>query len=85
LVDGSVVMVDNVFSLLGLKHNKHKTSSQLLAIAAKEVERPIFFSSLIILTVLLPLFSYEGVEAMLFQPISVFFIVPIIIDVIVNL
>ncbi|HCV02505.1 MAG TPA: CusA/CzcA family heavy metal efflux RND transporter, partial [Pseudoalteromonas sp.] len=63
LVDGSVVMVENVFRHLGMKHNQHKPPAELVAIAAKEVARPIFFASLIILTVFLPLFSFEGVEA----------------------
>ncbi|MDI4668649.1 CusA/CzcA family heavy metal efflux RND transporter [Pseudoalteromonas shioyasakiensis] len=85
LVDGSVVMVENVFRHLGLKHNQHKPSSQLVAIAAKEVARPIFFASLIILTVFLPLFSFEGVEAKLFQPMAVSIILAIISAVIVAL
>lgn len=85
LVDGSVVMVENVFRHLGLKHNQHKPSSQLVAIAAKEVARPIFFASLIILTVFLPLFSFEGVEAKLFQPMAVSIMLAIISAVIVAL
>ena len=85
LVDGSVVMVENVFRHLGLKHNQHKPSSELVAIAAKEVARPIFFASLIILTVFLPLFSFEGVEAKLFQPMAVSIMLAIISAVIVAL
>jgi len=85
LVDGSVVMVENVFRHLGLKHNQHKPYSQLVAIAAKEVARPIFFASLIILTVFLPLFSFEGVEAKLFQPMAVSIMLAIISAVIVAL
>ena len=85
LVDGSVVMVENVFRHLGLKNNQHKSPAELVATAAKEVARPIFFASLIILTVFLPLFSFEGVEAKLFQPMAVSIMLAIISAVIVAL
>jgi heavy metal efflux system protein len=39
--------------------------------AGKEVARPIFFATAIILVVFMPLFSFEGVEAKLFQPMAI--------------
>ncbi|QMW16503.1 MULTISPECIES: efflux RND transporter permease subunit [Pseudoalteromonas] len=85
LVDGSVVMVENIFRHLGLKHNQGKSSRELVAVAAKEVARPVFFASLIILTVFLPLFSFEGVEAKLFQPMAVSIMLAIVSAMIVAL
>ncbi|GLP96526.1 efflux RND transporter permease subunit [Paraferrimonas sedimenticola] len=86
LVDGSVVMVENMFKHLskkeaetsgGLPSNlspseaKKAGIAQKLKTAGREVARPIFFATAIILVVFMPLFSFEGVEAKLFQPMAV--------------
>mgnify|MGYP000437774261 CR=1 FL=1 len=76
LVDGAVVMVENIFKHLAKAGSDDKplSHSEIKAIvrqAAQSVARPIFFASAIILVVFLPLFSFEGVEAKLFQPMAV--------------
>ncbi len=93
LVDGSVVMVENMFKHLthpdaehdaqratrvgnddkdpvDAAHDNHGIALRLQE-AGKEVARPIFFATAIILVVFMPLFSFEGVEAKLFQPMAV--------------
>ncbi|PHR90536.1 MAG: CusA/CzcA family heavy metal efflux RND transporter [Blastopirellula sp.] len=92
LVDGSVVMVENMFRHLSHPDPEHDDERELLLgpntidpndvgrdtqgiplrllEAGKEVARPIFFAALIILVVFMPLFSFEGVEAKLFQPMA---------------
>lgn len=107
LVDGSVVMVDNMFKHLShpdAEHDKElrtrvgdqdadpydvtKDESGIalrLQIAGKEVVRPIFFATSIILVVFLPLFSFEGVEAKLFQPMAVSIMLAIVASVLVAL
>lgn len=91
LVDGSVVMVDNIIKHLAHPDALHETQTQQrlhahdsdphdvahdsnvelrLQQAGKEVVRPIFFAAAIILVVFMPLFSFEGVEAKLFQPMA---------------
>ena len=77
LVDGAVVMVENIFKHLSLAQasNQQKlTSKQVqttITKAAQLVVRPIFFATAIILVVFMPLFSFEGVEAKLFQPMAI--------------
>ena len=93
LVDGSVVMVENIFKHLTHPDAEHDTQRQSrvdsddvdpvdaahdrhgialrLQEAGKEVARPIFFATAIILVVFMPLFSFEGVEAKLFQPMAI--------------
>ncbi|MCQ8878547.1 CusA/CzcA family heavy metal efflux RND transporter [Pseudoalteromonas shioyasakiensis] len=88
LVDGSVVMVENIFR--HLTKNAVSTASKdsvaaLVAQAAKEVARPVFFAALIILVVFMPLFSFEGVEAKLFQPMAISIMLAIIAAVVVAL
>lgn len=77
LVDGAVVMVENIFKHLDIAQGKAKqklTAEQIqntISQAAQGVVRPIFFATAIILVVFMPLFSFEGVEAKLFQPMAI--------------
>ena len=77
LVDGSVVMVENIFkhltqakALETKSQPKWQVTKQTL-LAAKEVCSPIFFATAIIIVVFAPLFALEGVEGKLFQPMAV--------------
>jgi len=84
LVDGSVVMVENIYKHLSNQNNLTSTKEKI-HIAAKEVARPVFFAALIILVVFLPLFSFQGVEAKLFQPMAISIMLAIIAAVFVAL
>jgi len=73
IVDGSVVMMENIFS--HLTHSEDGTGKprdfQLrIQDAAREVAQPVFFAILIIIVVFAPLFSLEGVEGKLFIPMA---------------
>jgi cobalt-zinc-cadmium resistance protein CzcA len=84
LVDGSVVMVENMFKHLNRADpllNKNSAEQEVplrLKEAGKEVARPVFFAAAIILVVFSPLFSFEGVEAKLFQPMAISIILAVI-------
>ncbi|KZN60558.1 hypothetical protein N473_24030 [Pseudoalteromonas luteoviolacea CPMOR-1] len=89
LVDGSVVMVDNIVRRLNerdsLPRPQQEAVSMVVISAAKEVARSIFFASLIILIVFLPLFSFEGVEAKLFEPMATSIMLAIVFAIVVAL
>jgi heavy metal efflux system protein len=73
IVDGTLVMVEHIVHTLA--HRKSESASKrgvLEAIrdAALEVERPIFFSMLIIISAYIPLFTLERVERRLFTPMA---------------
>lgn len=87
LVDGSVVMVENMFKHLNDASEKGRqlTISSRLKLAGKEVARPVFFAASIILVVFTPLFSFEGVEAKLFQPMAVSIILAVVSAILVAL
>jgi cobalt-zinc-cadmium resistance protein CzcA len=71
MVDGAVVMVENVFRLLS--HSGAKTGAdraKVVLAAAKEVMNPIAFAIMIIIVVFLPLFSLTGLEGKLFKPMA---------------
>src|SRR5262249_35605227 len=64
IVDGTLVMVEHIVHALSQHRSEHSEESVLSAIrdAALEVERPIFFSLLIIISAYIPLFTLERVE-----------------------
>jgi len=51
-------------------HDRHGMAVRIM-FAAREVGRPVFFAVLIIIVVFTPLFSLEGVEGKLFQPMAI--------------
>lgn len=85
LVDGSVVVVENIYQKLSGEKVDGRALSGLVVSAAQEVARPVFFASLIILVVFTPLFSFEGVEAKLFQPMAIAIMLALVCAVIVAL
>jgi len=71
MVDGAVVMMENIFKQLNQANQSQKSTSLQIQIAAREVAKPVFFAVTIIMVVFAPLFSLEGVEGKLFQPMAV--------------
>lgn len=69
LVDGSVVMIENMVRHLANKEDP-RTPAQKIRIAAHEVLRPVFFARGIIITSYLPIFTLQAVEGRLFKPMA---------------
>jgi heavy metal efflux system protein len=69
LVDGAIVVTESVLRRREAMPAEEMSESEAKA-AVLQVTRPIFFSSLIIITAYLPLFSFERAEAKLFTPIA---------------
>src|SRR5579875_119879 len=70
VVDGAVVMVENIVRHLGRRDNQSKTTREQIRIAAHEVQRPVFFAIGIIITAYLPIFTLQAVEGRLFKPMA---------------
>lgn len=69
LVDGAVVMVENIDRMLR-ESNPSEHKLHVVARACTEVARPIVFSLVIIVIVFLPLFTMQGVEGKTFRPLA---------------
>ena len=69
VVDGSVVMVENIIH--GLQKDKSPNKSEVILKSAKQVVRPIFFGVLIILMVYVPIMTFSGMEGILFRPMAI--------------
>ncbi|VAX22645.1 Cobalt-zinc-cadmium resistance protein CzcA; Cation efflux system protein CusA [hydrothermal vent metagenome] len=69
MVDGSVVIVENVERMLR-KADPSESRVHVVARACIEVGRPIVFAVSIIIIVFLPLFTLQGVEGKTFRPLA---------------
>jgi heavy metal efflux system protein len=77
IIDGAVVMVEGIFVVLdqkakGVGMDRFNKLSKLGIIKNKgaELGKAIFFSKLIIIAALLPIFSFQKVEGKLFSPLA---------------
>jgi len=70
VVDGAVVMVENIVRHLSLKGDDKRTPKEKIFEAAHEVQRPVFYAIAIIITAYLPIFTLQGVEGRLFRPMA---------------
>lgn len=77
IIDGAVVMVEGLFVLLahraqdiGMTQYNSLSKLGLVKKAGSELGKAVFFSKLIIITSLIPIFSFEKVEGKLFSPLA---------------
>src|SRR5271157_977025 len=72
VVDGAVVMVENIVRHMSHRqnHNGSKTVGETIREAAHEVQRPVFYAIAIIITAYLPIFTLQRVEGRLFRPMA---------------
>ncbi len=70
VVDGTVVMVENILRLISSREWKQKNIGEIIYWAAHEVQRPVFYAILIIITAYLPIFTLQGVAGKLFHPMA---------------
>ena len=77
IIDGAVVMVEGLFVMLD--HRAHAVGMEKFNKLAKagwikktgtEMGKAIFFSKMIIITALLPIFSFQKVEGKMFSPLA---------------
>lgn len=77
IIDGAVVMVEGLFVALGHKSQEvgmakfNKLAKLgLFKQVGTEMGKPIFFSKLIIITCLIPIFAFQKVEGKMFSPLA---------------
>jgi cobalt-zinc-cadmium resistance protein CzcA len=70
LVDGAVVMVENIHRQLALRHGTDYRIGEVIAAAAAEVDRPIFYAVAVIVAGFLPIYVLSGPSGKLFAPMA---------------
>ncbi len=69
IVDGSVVMMENIIHRL--QGDRSDKKLKVIRSAAVEVARPVFFGVLIILIVYVPIITFSGMEGILYRPMAI--------------
>ena len=73
VVDGAVVMVENIFRHKQERKARGETDEniiEVILVAVKEVERPIVYAIAIIILAYLPIFTLQRIEGRLFSPMA---------------
>lgn len=87
LVDDAIIFVESIYRRL--KENSGAASPlaahTVVVRACSEVRQPVFFSTLIIMLVFLPLFFLSGVEGRLLQPLGIAYLIAVAASLLVAL
>ena len=70
LIDGTLVMVENIFRELGAREGQQFDLEEVIKSAAKDVDRPIFYSVAVIIAGYLPIYALSGPSGKLFKPMA---------------
>ena len=70
IIDGTLVMVENIFRELGLREGQNYHLEEVLLAAAKDVDRPIFYSVAVIIAGYIPIYALSGPSGKLFHPMA---------------
>jgi cobalt-zinc-cadmium resistance protein CzcA len=70
LVDGAVVMVENIYRQLSTRGPDERSVRQIIATAAAEVDRPIVYAVGVIVASFLPIYVLTGPSGRLFEPMA---------------
>ena len=68
IIDGTVVMMENIYRELALRHGQDYSLTEVIIAASKDVDRPIFYSVAVILAGYLPIYALSGPSGKLFHP-----------------
>src|ERR1700678_3099356 len=70
VIDGTVVMIENIYRELALREGQQYNLNKVILAAAKDVDRPIFYSVAVILAGYLPIYALTGPLGKLFHPMA---------------
>ncbi len=70
LVDGAVVMVENIFRQLAARKGTPLSVMEIIRDAAAEIDRPLFYAVAVIVAGFLPIYVLAGPSGTLFKPMA---------------
>ena len=70
IIDGTLVMVENIYRELGLRAGREYNLNEVILAAARDVDRPIFYSVAVIIAGYLPIYALSGPSGKLFHPMA---------------
>jgi heavy metal efflux system protein len=85
MVDGSVVVVENVYRHLAEHPTTPATRAAVVLRATGEVAQPVLFGILIIILVFLPILTLEGMEGKMFKPLAYTIMIALLVSLFLSL
>src|ERR1700739_644806 len=70
IIDGTIVMVENIYRELGLRKGQDYELTEVIIAARRDVDRPIFYSVAVIIAGDLPIYALSGPAGKLFHPMA---------------
>src|SRR6202521_1164636 len=70
IIDGTLVMVENIYRELGEREGQNYNLNEVILSAAKDVDRPIFYSVAVIIAGYIPIYALSGPSGKLFHPMA---------------
>jgi cobalt-zinc-cadmium resistance protein CzcA len=70
IINGTVVMMENIYRELAERHGTEYDLTKVILHAAKDVDRPVFYSVAVIIAGYLPIYALSGASGKLFHPMA---------------
>ncbi|HXR98181.1 MAG TPA: CusA/CzcA family heavy metal efflux RND transporter [Terriglobales bacterium] len=70
IIDGTVVMMENIYREMEERRGREYSLIELIVTAAKDVDRPIFYSVAVMIAAYLPIYALTGPSGKLFRPMA---------------
>jgi cobalt-zinc-cadmium resistance protein CzcA len=70
IIDGTIVMVENIYRELNERRGQEYELNEVILAAARDVDRPIFYSVAVIIAGYLPIYALTGPAGKLFHPMA---------------
>jgi cobalt-zinc-cadmium resistance protein CzcA len=70
IIDGTVVMMENIYRELAERHGQDYKLNEVILAAARDVDRPIFYSVAVIMAGYIPIYALSGPSGRLFRPMA---------------
>src|SRR6476660_5609912 len=70
IIDGTIVMVENIYCELNERRGQEYKLNEVILAAARDVDRPIFYSVAVIIAGYLPIYALAGPAGKLFHPMA---------------
>jgi heavy metal efflux system protein len=70
IIDGTVVMMENIYRELAERAGTEYKVNEVILAAARDVDRPIFYSVAVIIAGYLPIYALTGASGKLFHPMA---------------
>jgi cobalt-zinc-cadmium resistance protein CzcA len=70
IIDGTVVIMENIYRELGLREGRDYKLHDVILAAARDVDRPVFYSVAVIIAGYVPIYALTGPSGKLFDPMA---------------